>query len=185
MTFGHLLAGIRNKIYSCFIRRQFKEIGDSHFFWHAYNIKGGEYIHIGNDCIFESGLQLTAWKVGEREPQISIGNNCLFRRDTHITACNKIIIGNNLLTGTNIFITDNSHGTIDGDSLKMPPRLRPIVSKGPVIIGNNVWLGNNVCIMPGVTIGDGAVIGANAVVTHDIPAFCVAAGVPAKIIKQV
>ncbi len=59
-----------------------------------------------------------------------------------------------------------------------------MVSKGPVVIGNNVWLGNNVCVMPGVTIGDGAIIGANSVVTHDVPAYAVAAGVPAKIIKQ-
>lgn len=52
------------------------------------------------------------------------------------------------------------------------------------MIGNNVWLGNNVCVMPGVTIGDGAIIGANAVVTHDIPAYAVAAGIPAKVVKQ-
>lgn len=54
-----------------------------------------------------------------------------------------------------------------------------------MVIGNNVWIGRNVCIMPGVTIGDGAVIGANAVVTHDIPAYSVAAGVPAKVIKTI
>lgn len=61
---------------------------------------------------------------------------------------------------------------------------RSMYSKGPVVIGNNVWLGNNVCVMPGVTIGDGAIIGANSVVTHDIPAYSVAAGIPAKVIKQ-
>ena len=54
-----------------------------------------------------------------------------------------------------------------------------------MVIGNNVWIGRNVCIMPGVTIGDGAVIGANAVVTHDIPAYSVAVGVPAKVIKMI
>ena len=42
----------------------------------------------------------------------------------------------------------------------------------------------NVCIMPGVTIGDGAVIGANAVVTKDIPAYSVAVGVPAKVLRS-
>ena len=38
--------------------------------------------------------------------------------------------------------------------------------------------------MPGVTIGDGVIVGANSVVTHDIPPFAVAAGIPAKVIKQ-
>lgn len=57
-------------------------------------------------------------------------------------------------------------------------------AREPATIGNNVWLGNNVCVMPEVTIGDGAIIGANSVVTHDIPAYCMAAGVPARVIKQ-
>ena len=58
------------------------------------------------------------------------------------------------------------------------------MSKGPVCIGKNVWIGRNVCILSGVNIGDGAIIGANAVVTHDVPAYAVAAGIPAKVIKQ-
>ena len=57
--------------------------------------------------------------------------------------------------------------------------------KGGVHIGNNVWVGRNVCIMPGVHIGDGAVIGANSVVTHDISAFSIAVGTPARVIKKV
>ncbi len=54
----------------------------------------------------------------------------------------------------------------------------------PTIIGRNAWVGVNVTILPGVTIGDGAIIAAGAVVTHDIPQHSLAAGVPAKVIKQ-
>lgn len=57
------------------------------------------------------------------------------------------------------------------------------ISKGPVYIGNNVWIGDNVTILSGVTIGDGAVIGAGSIVTKDIPAFGVAVGVPARLIR--
>lgn len=54
----------------------------------------------------------------------------------------------------------------------------------PIKIGNNVWIGGNVCVLPGVTIGDNVVIGAGSVVTKDIPANCLVAGNPGKIIKK-
>ena len=53
----------------------------------------------------------------------------------------------------------------------------------PVIIGNDVWIGDRVTILPGVRIGDGCIVGAGAVVTHDIPAFAIAAGNPAKVVR--
>lgn len=56
--------------------------------------------------------------------------------------------------------------------------------KGPVEIGNNVWIADNVIILSGVTIGDGAVIGAGSIVTKNIPAFSIAVGNPAKVIKK-
>lgn len=54
----------------------------------------------------------------------------------------------------------------------------------PTIIGTHVWIGVNVTILPGVTIGDGAIIAAGATVTKDVPPHTLAAGVPARIIKQ-
>ena len=175
---------IRDKLYTGYVRRRFAHFGHSYMLWHPYHLKGTEYISIGDGNIFESGLQLTAWKIGSKEPRIIIGNQCMIRRDNHFTAVESITIGNNLLTGTNVLITDNSHGDTDYASLLIPPTLREAKSKGAVVIGNNVWLANNVCVLPGVTIGDGVVIGANSVVTHDIPAYCVAAGIPAKVIKN-
>ncbi len=62
--------------------------------------------------------------------------------------------------------------------------MRPVKSKGSIVIGDNVWIGDKATILPGVIIGDGAVIAANAVVSKDVPAYCVAGGNPAKIIKQ-
>lgn len=53
-----------------------------------------------------------------------------------------------------------------------------------VVIEDGVWLGQRVCVLPGTHIGKNSIIGANSVVTHDIPAYTIAVGSPARIIKK-
>ncbi len=183
-TLTNGLKSIRNRAYTGYLRHEFKHLGNSVIMWHPYTLIGGEYMEIGEESVIEPDIQLTARKLNDESPLIHIGNHCLIRRGAHITAIHKIEIGDNVLTGTNILITDNSHGDTNIETLKIPATLRTPVSKGCVTIKDNVWIGNNVCIMPNVTIGTGAVIGANSVVTHDIPPFSVAAGIPAKVIKS-
>lgn len=182
-AFARIFLSFRNYLYTGYLRNRFAQMGDSVFEWKAQNICGERFIAIGDDNVFEPDLQLTAWYSDEVKPTISIGNHCLLRKGCHITAINRVTIGNHLLTGSNVLITDNTHGNMDFHELQKPPIERHVVSKGPVVIGDNVWLGNNVCVMPGVKIGDGVVIGANSVVTHDIPDYCLAVGCPAKVVR--
>ena len=56
-------------------------------------------------------------------------------------------------------------------------------SKGPIKIGANTWIGPGVIILDGVNIGEGAVIGAASMVNKDLPAFAIAVGIPAKVLK--
>ena len=176
------------RFYTLLHRHQFAHFGQgSHLYWRALKLNGLKYVSVGDGTSIASGVQLTAWDTHNGchfTPSIVIGNRCSIRENSHITAINSIRIGDNLLTGTNVLITDNSHGQSTREHMSLPFSERPMVSKGPVVIGNNVWLGNNVCVMPGVTIGDGAIIGANSVVTHDVPAYAVAAGIPARVVKQ-
>ncbi len=118
-------------------------------------------------------------------PEISIGENVCIGEYVHITAINKIVIGNGVLTGRWVLITDNSHGLFTKSELEERPIARPIYSKGEVIIGNNVWIGDKATILPNVHVGDGAIIAANAVVTKDVPAYSLAAGNPARVIKNI
>lgn len=180
------------------LRNKFKVCGKDVFFSTVGLIKNPECISIGNHCAFGKDIFLTAWnrshyvipaddKTVHEEilhPCIVIGNNCNFGAYNHITAINKVIIGNGCLTGKWVTVTDNSHGTTDMPTLRLQPSLRKLYSKGPVIIGDNVWIGDKATILPNVRIGDGAVIAANSVVTHDVPAYAVAGGVPAMVIKQ-
>jgi len=173
-----LIRGIR----SYWLIPQFKACGYNSRFEKIGELRGMSYISIGNYTYFSDRFYLTARKK-DKIPILSIGNCCAFGKENHITCTNEIRIGNNLLTGKWVTITDNSHGTTELDSLAVPPIKRQVVSKGPVVIGDNVWIGEKATILAGVSIGEGAVIAANAVVTKDVPAYSVAAGSPAKVIK--
>lgn len=145
---------------------------------------GTKYITIGESTKFHDYIYLTVWGVPTADVVISIGSGCNFGAFNHITAINHVEIGDNCLTGKWVTISDNNHGTTDRCDLELPPLLRKVTSKGPVVIGRNVWIGEKATILAGVTIGDGAVIAANSVVTKDVPPYSVVAGMPAKIVKQ-
>lgn len=157
---------------------------------------GEEFIQISDGTAFGMHLFLTAWSSFECKdkegctmtqvfsPEICIGSNCYFGAYNHITAINRIQIGDNLLTGKWVTITDNNHGETTSDSVSVPPIKRALTSKGPVVIGDNVWIGDKATILAGVTIGDSAIIAANSVVTQNVPSCSVVAGNPARVIKN-
>lgn len=164
-----------------------KTAGSNITFGKDYTIKNPKYIAIGDNFSALDRLRIEAWdSYGNQTfaPALTIGNNVVFNTDIHIGCIDVVTIGDNCLLGSRIFITDHQHGEATADMMENSPITRPLTSKGPVIIKNNVWIGEGVAIMPGVTIGENSIIATNAVVTKDIPSNSVAAGVPAKIIKN-
>ncbi|WP_342620640.1 acyltransferase [Rhodoferax sp. GW822-FHT02A01] len=120
------------------------------------------------------------------QPSIVIGKGFSASDQLHISAINRIDIGDNCLFGRGVYVGDHNHGSYQGDRQSRPeepPVVRKLVSHGPVVIGSNVWLGDNVVVMGAVIIGDGAVVGANSMVVKDIPPRTLAAGAPAKVLK--
>ncbi|MBQ1273005.1 MAG: acetyltransferase [Clostridia bacterium] len=112
---------------------------------------------------------------------LKIGTDCKLGDNVHIVASKQVTIGDHLLSASNVFISDTNHG--DGtDDPTTPPDARPL-SADPVTIGNNVWIGEGVAVLPGASIGDGCMIGAHAVVKGKIPAYSVAVGSPARVVK--
>ena len=164
----------------------FKSFGKKSLLGLNITIVEPKYISIGNNSSICNGVVISCYNSIEsigNHPEITICNNVSIGENSHITCANKLFIGNNVLTGKKVLITDNAHGNSIKSVLDIPPALRDIVSNGPVIIEDNVWIGEKATIMPNVHIGEGAIIGANAVVTKDVPAYAIVAGIPAKIIK--
>ena len=180
---------IRNTLYTAWIRNYIGNLPKDSKIAYPCSLQGGGgmYITIGHHTKIESHSILGCWvKYGEQQftPSITIGNRCLIGEYNHITACNKVLIGDGLLTGRFVYIGDNSHGSVSWEEVSKPPVKRELVSKGEVVIGNNVWIGDKASILAGVHIGNSVIVAANAVVTKDVPSFCVVAGAPAKIVKE-
>ena len=120
-------------------------------------------------------------------PEIRIGRRFISSERLHISAIHSVVIGDDCLFGSGVYIGDHNHGSYKGDDASDPlerPIARKLVSFGAVVIGSNVWFGDNVVVIGPATIGCGTVIGANSVVTGDVPDCVVAAGAPLKIIRK-
>lgn len=184
----HVLGSVRRILYSGYRSARFRHFGkDSIIDFGQAAIRGEKYISVGDNCYIAKGCQLFATDSYEGEswtPEIIIGDNCNIGTFSHITAIRGIYLGDNVLTGKSILITDNAHGASSREALLQAPNRRPLTSKGPVRIGDNVWIGDKASIMPGVSIGKGSIVAANSVVTHDVPEYCIVGGNPARILKQ-
>jgi len=150
---------------------------------HPFYLNNPKHITIGESFTACPGLRIEAWDQYlqyKYSPKIIIGNNVIINFYVHIGAIGTIELGDNVLIGSGVLITDHSHGHLESDDLATPVNARPLHYKGPTIIQDNVWIGEGACILGGLQIGCNAIIGANAVVTKDVAPGEVVAGVPAR-----
>lgn len=179
------LIGCRKYIRTGYYSRKLKAKGVGFSFSPDSCIIGPEYITMGDRVEVGKRTVISAWhrESDTPNPSLVLEEGVIIGDDCHITASNSIVIKKHVLLGKKVTITDNAHGDINLDSMLVNPSSRPLVSKGPVVIGSRVWIGDKATVLPGVTIGEGSIIGANAVVTKDVPAFSVAVGIPAVVVK--
>ncbi|SMQ51463.1 unnamed protein product [Zymoseptoria tritici ST99CH_3D7] len=96
-----------------------------------------------------------------------------------ILDCGLVTIGDRVMIGPNVSIFAATHET------EVESRRQDIEYTAPVVIGSDCWIGGHVVVLPGVTIGEGCTIAASSVVSKSIPAWSVAMGSPAKVVKKV
>lgn len=174
-----------DQLYTAWISNEFNGC-QSAFIRYPMYLTGGKYMSVGKGFNCDQRLRLDAFDffLGEKfAPQLTIGENVSIQKDCHIGAINKIVIGNNVLIASKVYISDHSHGKVSKEELEFSPACRKLYSKGPIFIGNNVWIGEGVAILPNVSLGDNCIVGANSVVTKSFPENCVIGGNPARIIK--
>jgi acetyltransferase-like isoleucine patch superfamily enzyme len=145
---------------------------------------GERYIRLGAQTIVGPHVTLSAGVSPthelDRETVVSIGDRCLIGRGSGIVAHESIEIGDDVFTGHHVYVTDANHGYEDVDV----PIGRQFAAPRSVSIGAGSWLGHGSIVLPGSRIGEHVVIGAGSVVTGEIPAFAVAVGVPAKVVRR-
>jgi acetyltransferase-like isoleucine patch superfamily enzyme len=144
----------------------------------------GEAFSAGDDLWLEAVLTYQGMRY---DPLITIGRNVNFSDQVHIACIGRVSLGDGVLCGSKVLITDHDHGRYAGtwqSAPEEPPGSRPLFSAGGVSIGDNVFVGDGVVILAGAHIGPGSVIAANSVVKGTIPACCVAAGLPARVVRR-
>ncbi len=141
-------------------------------FLDAHSLTG--HIVLDNDVWLSQGCYLVAYRhaelyIGERT---YIGHRCL------LYGHGGIHIGRDVLLANDVQLICGNHTFSRRD---LPIRAQPTVER-PIIVEDDVWLGASVIVLGGVTVGHGSVVGAGAVVTHDLPPYSIAYGVPARIV---
>ena len=127
----------------------------------------GDGVHVRPPFRLEYGLR------------VSIGAGTFLNYDCLMLDVAPITIGEACQIATRVQFLTATH-PVDPE-----PRRIGWESGEPIALGDNVWLGGGVVVCPGVTIGDDTVVGAGAVVTRSLPAGVVAAGVPARVIREI
>lgn len=139
-----------------------------------------QFITLGDNVILDHHVSLFVNPICSKA-QLIIGNGVLLGKYNDFGCSNEIIIEDKVITAPFVHITDRDHCY---ENINIPIMDQVTKSKGSVIIKEGCWIGFGVQIMSGVTIGKQSVVAAGSIVTKDIPAYSVAAGNPAKIIKQ-
>ena len=148
--------------------------------WGARTSIGDNFYFSSGDAVNPMTSNLLGAVYVEPGAELTIGNN-VGMSSTRIWVHDSVAVGDNVKIGACVLITDT-------DAHPMDYMTRRTSNEGtksaPIVIEDDVWVGAHSSILKGVTIGARSIIGAGSVVTKSIPADCVAAGNPCRVIKK-
>lgn len=140
-------------------------------------------IKIGRNCRI-SGISTFSgrWCSTER-PQLIVGDNVDIGWQTSIAVASKVILEDNVRMAGRAFLAGYPGHPINPQArAEGAPDM--VSQTGPIHLKKNVWLGTGVTVLPGVTIGENTVVGTGSIVTHSLPENVIAAGNPARVVRQ-
>lgn len=174
---------LRTRAYSWLISRLFAEFGEGSRvsppfrFATLHQVRVGRSVYIAPDC----WIHVVAGLGDDRSVKLDIGDHAGIGMSATISAAVSVVLEEYVLLARNVYISDHRHSYED---VNRPVMEQGVAGLAPVTIGRHTWLGQNSVVLPGVTIGAHCVIGANSVVRDSIPAFSVAVGSPARVVKR-
>lgn len=139
-------------------------------------VQVGNYVRIKRN----SSINLHPKDKKSKEILLFIGDHVIISESCFISACNRIVIEENVGISPNVMIIDNSRKP--GDVIR--PSKEQKIEVGTVQIGADSWIAYGACVLPNVTIGRHCIIGALSVVNRDVPPYSVAVGSPARVVKR-
>lgn len=169
---------LKTRLFTWFISSAFRKIGPGARVCPPLRCSGLLQITLGEGTVIHRDCWLQT--IGDAAV-LDIGRFAGIGMGASISAANRITIGDYVIFGRNVFISDHAHAFQD---VGLPISTQGIDNVGPVAIGSETWLGQNTVVLPGVSIGRHCVIGANSVVNSSLPDFSVAVGAPARVVKR-
>lgn len=142
---------------------------------HGAHINIGSNIHVVTAK--DRRVSFSTWQFEDYQGHITLGDNCLVCPGVRLDSGSHITVGDNCMLAAGSYVTD-------ADWHDLYDRTKIIGVTLPVTLADNVWVGDGATICKGVSIGENSIVGAGAIVTSDVPANCVAAGNPARVVKQ-
>lgn len=198
MKFIGLIEKIRHPRYS--IPQRIKQYYKHKKFQKYAEIKGDLALCARSDCTADgpgrikigAHCQIFGTLHSQENGQITIGDHTVIFERSILGSVSSITVGDCVVISNHVHIYDNNNHPTS------PKIRRDMCLEGfngqawrwrysdsaPIVIEDNVWIGENAAILKGVTIGRGAIVASHAVVTKDVPEFTIAAGNPARIVKE-